>query len=342
MNKIKKKLWSWLLVGILLAGIAAGSTGAEAKSGTWKKDKKGWWYSYSDGTYAKNQWVQSGGKWYYFASNGYLETEGYRQGYWLGKDGAASTKNVGGTWKKSGKKWWFTDKTGWYPKKQWLMINGKYYYFGADGYLVTNRWIGPECVNANGQWVPNASAAWVDCFISEVKSFNQDAASYAPYGPNYALIYADDDSTPELVMQKGKRGAVMIYTYKNGKAYGEEYQGKQVTWVSYDAIMRELISHVKAANVDKWKGTYVYGSTESIRVKKVLDDGIEVVAKGLDASGESTFETKKTLYFENTSKKVVYEYLNGGTSKILYTLKSDRIRVDYPEGWYADRDYIKQ
>lgn len=417
MSKIKKKLWSWLLVGILLAGIVAGSMGAEAKSGTWKKDKKGWWYSYSDGTYAKNQWVQSGGKWYYFASNGYLETEGYRQGYWLGKDGAASTKNVGGTWKKSGKKWWFTDKTGWYPKKMWLKIDGYYYYFGADGYLVTNEWIGQDCVNANGQWVSKPSRDWALKYLALADVYNADAASYAPYGPKYALIYLDNYSTPELLMQKGKHGAATIVTFQSGKAatktlndgnleyipksgklldddtykgerstlicqlnsgafkelgkgegdtaqyswkwdgssvtqseyeakittlYGNRKNSAEIQWLTYDELRRKLISVFNVTDVEKWKGTYAYSETDTLQVTKVMDDGIVVVARGLTASGESTFETKKTLYFEDVTKKVAYEYYNGGTSKVYYTLKSDRINVQYPAGAYAPRDYIRK
>ena len=43
------------------------------KTGTWKKDSKGWWYRYSDGTYPKNCWAKIKGKWYFF-SNGAMVT----------------------------------------------------------------------------------------------------------------------------------------------------------------------------------------------------------------------------------------------------------------------------
>ncbi|MBR0146272.1 MAG: hypothetical protein IJM25_06380 [Eubacterium sp.] len=73
---MKKKLISWILVAaFLISGIAISVPDtADAAGGTWKSDSKGWWYSYSDGTYAKNQWLQYGGKWYHFGANGYMQT----------------------------------------------------------------------------------------------------------------------------------------------------------------------------------------------------------------------------------------------------------------------------
>lgn len=154
MRTMKRNICRLVLLGMLFFTCMMGMADtADAKTGTWKQTKKGWWYSYSDGSYAKNEWVKYSGKWYYFGSNGYMETEAYRDGYWLAKNGAASMKNSGGTWKKSGKKWWFTDKTGWYPKNQWLRINGKYYYFYKSGYVAINQWIGNDYVGADGAWV---------------------------------------------------------------------------------------------------------------------------------------------------------------------------------------------
>ena len=40
------------------------------KTGTWKKDSKGWWYRYSDGTYPKNCWAKIKEKWYHFDAEG--------------------------------------------------------------------------------------------------------------------------------------------------------------------------------------------------------------------------------------------------------------------------------
>ena len=46
------------------------------KTGTWKKNAKGWWYEYSDGSYVKNNWLKIDSRWYWFDSNGYA-VKGY-------------------------------------------------------------------------------------------------------------------------------------------------------------------------------------------------------------------------------------------------------------------------
>ena len=54
-----------------------------SQTGTWKKDKNGWWYQNADGTYPKSQWKKIDGKWYHFDAKGYMQTGWYKEGeYW--------------------------------------------------------------------------------------------------------------------------------------------------------------------------------------------------------------------------------------------------------------------
>lgn len=46
------------------------------KTGGWKKNSKGWWYEYSDGSYVKNDWLKIDNRWYYFDDKGYA-VKGY-------------------------------------------------------------------------------------------------------------------------------------------------------------------------------------------------------------------------------------------------------------------------
>ena len=90
-----------------------------AKSGTWKKDDKGWWYQYSDGTYPKSKFEKIDKEWYYFNSSGYA---------------------VKG-WQKIGKKWYYFDSqmrmvTGW-KRMTWNKSLSKF-YFGSDGAMYAN------------------------------------------------------------------------------------------------------------------------------------------------------------------------------------------------------------
>jgi hypothetical protein len=59
----------------------------------------------------------------------------YRDGCWLGLDGAWVEGYSGGHWCKNSKGWWYEDSSGWYPYSQYLWIDGTEYYFKADGYM---------------------------------------------------------------------------------------------------------------------------------------------------------------------------------------------------------------
>ena len=61
------------------------------QTGVWRKNDKGWWYQFDDGTYAKNQWKKIDGKWYHFGADGYMQTGWYKEGndyYYLKASGA--------------------------------------------------------------------------------------------------------------------------------------------------------------------------------------------------------------------------------------------------------------
>ena len=214
MQRLKKTICKLLVAGFLLtAGVSSVSGSAEAASGTWKHNKNGYWYEYSDGTYPKNQWLQIGKKWYHFDARGFMQTGWQKIGgkwyyfgpntgamqtgwktigkktYFFKADGSMAaneycqgywlnkdgtwTKKAKASWKESSKGWWFGDSSGWYAKKQWLTIDGKSYYFDNNGYLLTNQWIGKYCVDATGAWKPNASKEWVKGYIEKVKYFEE-------------------------------------------------------------------------------------------------------------------------------------------------------------------------
>ena len=116
---------------------------------TWKCNDTGWWVEDSKGWYPVSQWVKIDGKWYYFLDTGYMDYSEYRDGYWLGSDGAL-VDGYYGQWKSDSNGWWFEDESGWYPSSQWVWINGKCYYFEADGYLATNKYVDGYWVGADG------------------------------------------------------------------------------------------------------------------------------------------------------------------------------------------------
>ena len=102
--------------------------------GSWKCNSTGWWFEDTAGWYPQSQWVKIDGKWYYFLDSGYMDYSEYRDGYWLGADGAWVEGYQNGTWHVDSTGWWFEDN-GWYPSNQYLWINGTKYWFNANGYM---------------------------------------------------------------------------------------------------------------------------------------------------------------------------------------------------------------
>ena len=101
--------------------------------GVWKSDASGWWFEDSSGWYPKNEWQKIDGKWYFFTEDGYMDYGEYRDGCWLGDDGAWVEDYSGGHWMSDGSGWWYEDN-GWYPASQYLWIDGVKYWFNAKGY----------------------------------------------------------------------------------------------------------------------------------------------------------------------------------------------------------------
>ncbi len=125
--------------------------GSQTYKGTmkWKNNSKGWWIEDSAGWYPQNQWQKIDGKYYYFDESGYMAADEWRDGCWLGSDGAwDDTYKM--TWKSDSKGWWIEDKTGWYPQNQWQKIDGNWYYFKGDGYMATSQYINGWWVDSNG------------------------------------------------------------------------------------------------------------------------------------------------------------------------------------------------
>ena len=121
----------------------------------WNQDQNGWQYLIGDSCY-KNQWALINGKWYYFNETGYMESNCYRDGYWLSASGAWDPNYSHGMWKKNSIGWWYEDN-GWYPVSRWLWINGKCYYFNEKGYMESSCYRDGCWLTASGAWDPRYS-----------------------------------------------------------------------------------------------------------------------------------------------------------------------------------------
>ena len=100
----------------------------------WKSNETGWWIDDGTGWFPVDCWQKIDGKWYFFTAEGYMDYSEYRDGCWLGADGAWDEAYSGGHWMSDSTGWWYTDAAGWYPVSQYLWIDGVKYWFGASGY----------------------------------------------------------------------------------------------------------------------------------------------------------------------------------------------------------------
>ncbi|MDO4607807.1 MAG: GH25 family lysozyme [Clostridia bacterium] len=119
----------------------------------WKKNNKGWWYQYSDGTYPYNKWDKIDNKWYYFDLKGYMVTGWIKTcgvWYYTDKSGAMLTD-----WQLIGGKWYYFNKSG-AMQTGWISLKGKWYYLNGSGAMVTGTVkIGAKTYkfNSSGVWI---------------------------------------------------------------------------------------------------------------------------------------------------------------------------------------------
>jgi len=57
------------------------------EEGSWHASGNKWWFGDASGWYASATWQKINGSWYYFDDSGYMVTNQYVNGYWLGADG---------------------------------------------------------------------------------------------------------------------------------------------------------------------------------------------------------------------------------------------------------------
>ncbi len=137
--------------------------------GGWRKNKKGYWYEDTKGWYPKNIWQKIDGKWYFFDKEGYMESDAYRNGWYLGANGAWDGKKQAAGWKKDAKGWWYATSGKSYLKNCWKKINGGWYYFAASGYAAQGEFIQGWWLNAKSccctypyraRWHKNSRGWW--------------------------------------------------------------------------------------------------------------------------------------------------------------------------------------
>ena len=125
----------------------------------WKTVKNGRQYVDSKGNVLKKQWAKIDGKKYYFKANGCMAQDEFVNGRRFNKNGT-QTYAYKYHWRTTKKGKRFIDSKGNVLKKQWATINGKRYYFKANGYMASSEWIKGKWFGKNGLQTRKYKGSW--------------------------------------------------------------------------------------------------------------------------------------------------------------------------------------
>ena len=140
--------------------------------GIWKRDNKGWWFEFKDGTYPAGEkisdqngeklgWIQKDGKWWAFGSDGYLKTgwvfDGASGKWYLLNE--KTGMQIGWYYDESGRFWYYLDPVSGAMLTGWQLINGKWYYFSKTSGAVPLGSMYRETRTPDGYYV-DKDGAW--------------------------------------------------------------------------------------------------------------------------------------------------------------------------------------
>ena len=103
----------------------------------WEQDGGRWWYSYENGGYARNTWIQESDGWYYFDNGGYMVTGWQKIGGWWYHFNSSGKMETG--WINDGGTWYYLEETG-AMATGWVKDGETWYYLNPNGAMVTG-WI---------------------------------------------------------------------------------------------------------------------------------------------------------------------------------------------------------
>lgn len=159
--------------------VSNSSSSENDAQGTWKRDEKGWWFEFKDGTYPAGEktsdqngeklgWIQKDGKWWAFGSDGYLKS-GWAQdnasGKWYLIDENTGMQT---SWHydESDQHWYYLDPASGAMLTGWQFINGKWYYLSKTSGAVPLGSMYREIRTPDGYYV-DKDGAWDGLEIKE-------------------------------------------------------------------------------------------------------------------------------------------------------------------------------
>ena len=226
---------------------------------TWKRgwvlaDDGSWYWGLSDGSFAKDEWIYTGGSWYLMGADGAMMTGMVRKDgvwYYLTSSGAMATgwaQDADGSWylasqsgalltgwQKVGGTWYWLDPSSYEMATGVIDLNDSRYFLKSSGAMATG-WV----QDADGAWYlastdasdgrlqtgwqkSNGSWYWLDPATSKMTTgwFEQGGSTYclsAPNGNMLASAWVDDQNGHRWL---GSDGALVATVSGNRIVYAD-------------------------------------------------------------------------------------------------------------------------
>ncbi|MEY8562423.1 CAP domain-containing protein [Eggerthellaceae bacterium 3-80] len=224
-------------------------------TGSWKQSSGRWWYSYSNGTYAKG-WKQISGTWYYFNASGWMLTGWQKIGgswYYLKSSGAMATG-----WQKVSGSWYYLHSSG-AMATGWIQVGGSWYYLNSSGSMLT----GWQKIGGSWYYLKSSGAmatGWIQLGGSwyYLKSSGAMATGWLKVGGTWYYLRSSGAMATGWLQLSGK----WYYLYSSGAMAHNRWVGNYYFDGSGVMVTSRWVGSYYVGSDGKWIPNY--GSSSSI------------------------------------------------------------------------------
>jgi glucan-binding YG repeat protein len=260
--------------------------GSAQASSVRQKNWDGSYSVYKNGNLMVNTWVSVGDNRYYAGSDGKLYTSGVYQvgNYYYGFNHTGARQY--GRKRLKGKIYFFSKKTGRMRRSCWIKTKDQYFYYGADGVMVTNQWVGQYYVGSTGTRV---TKAWQDnCYLGS------DGKAYTGYHKVGSYYY--------YFSKKNYRKVTNCTLTINGRTYQFDASGHATEANSaVGAIPQTSVS------VESTYHTDPYATDEELLAAIIYMEAGNQSYEGQVAVGIVVMNRVKSSLFPSTVREVIYQ-----------------------------------
>lgn len=280
------------------------------------------YYLHDNSAAYQNEWLKADGKWYYFQSDSTMATDTWIDNYYVDASGVwiPSKEKPTDKWITSGNRKWYRHADGSYTKNDWEVIDGKYYRFDKDGWMVTGwqkignvtyymdkttgerygegwHWIDGNCyyMNANGEM---AADTWIDGYYVDASGkWIKD-----PKNEEHTHKWVEETKTvnhPEESHIEIKHHDAITHTVD----HDEEFHYETVTHPEESHM--ETIHHEEVGHTVHHEAEGYY---ETVHHDEISHEEIRNVCRRCGAIFEDTPEAidNHLLYHENRGESISY------------------------------------